>query len=287
MCIMKFFNSQNCQRRKYKTVWLNIDDRNCSSVSFWYDDHEGHDFYQVTAKDFARAKTRCLNFAYAGGINQANYSESVTKQGNYYTFTYQLNKLVVDHDIFGIHTVYDYAKAIFKNGEPVDSFSITIDVAQGVMTNITFLTAKDKGYSAYLDAESATDDTTAPMEIYPPVIKVQNGTSWDSKAMTTALAINMQTRLNYGDAPGYAIRRNMDDVGGPTYIPVAAWFIQFQADYLILYVIYDEDSQHHFEFRADDPRPNQHTAYMWYSDESNTASENTLTSYQNTIAYNQ
>lgn len=286
MCIMKLFNSQNCQRRKYKTVWLNFDNRNLDSISYWVDDHDNHDSIQVTAKDFARAKTRYLNFAYAGGINRANYTESASRQGNYYTFTYSLNKITVNHEFLGIHTLYDYAKAIFKAGVPVDSFSITIDVSTGSVTNITFLTAKDKGYSAYLDAESATDDTTAPMVIYPPTIKIRNGNSWDSKAMTTALAINMQTRLNYGDAPGYAIRRNMDDVGGPTYTPVVAWFIQFQEEYLILYVIYD-DAQHHFEFMAEDPRADPHTAYQWYSDEPGEVSENTLTSYQNTIAYNQ
>ena len=284
MCIMKLFNSQNCQRRKYKTVWLNFDNRNLDSISYWVDDHDNHDSIQVTAKDFAKAKTRYLNFAYAGGINQANYTESVSRQGIYYTFTYSLNKITINHDIFGVLTVYDYAKAIFKNGEPVDSFSITIDVAQGVMTNITYLTAVDKGYSAYLYAESSTDDTTDPMVVYPPVIKIRNGDAWDSKAMTTALAINMQTRLNYGDAPGYARRRNMDDVGGPTDIPVAAWFIQFRADYIILYVIYD-DAQHHFEFIAEDPRPSQHTAYQWYSDESSEGTENTIDSYQNTIAF--
>ena len=284
MCIMKFFNSQNCQRRKYKTVWLNIDDRNCSSVSFWYDDHEGHDFYQVTAKDFARAKERRLNFAYAGGINQSNYSESVTKQGNYYTFTYQLNKLVVDHDIFGIHTVYDYAKAIFKDGEPVDSFSITIDVYAGQVTNTSFLTAKDKGYSSSLWAESFTDDTQDPMRIDPPYIKVIDGSSYVQKAMTTALAINMQTRLNYGDAPGYAIRRNTDDIGGPRDIPVAAWFIQFQAEYLHLYVVLDS-AHDSFLFNSQDPRASQHTAYQWYSDESSEGTENTIDSYQNTIAF--
>lgn len=284
MCIMKFFNSQNCQRRKYKTVWLNIDDRNCSLVSFWYDDHEDHDFYQVTPKDFARAKERKLNFAYAGGINQTNYSESVTKQGNYYTFTYQLNKITVTHEYFGTHTMYDYAKAIFKNGEPVDSFSITINVYSGQVTNTSFLTAKDKGYSALLDAESATDDTTAPIVIYPPVIKVQNGTSWESKDMTTALAINMQTRLNYGDAPGYAIRRNIDDVGGPTDSPVVAWFIQFQVEYIHLYIILDSANDS-FRFNSQDPRPSQHTAYQWYSDEPTEGIENTIDSYQNTIAF--
>lgn len=284
MCIMKLFNSQNCQRRKYKTVWLNIDDRNCSSISFWYDDHDGHDFYQVTPKDFARAKTRCLNFAYAGGINQANYSESVTKQGSYYTFTYQLNKVTVDHETLGLHTVYDYAKAIFKDGEPVDSFSVTINVYSGQVTNTSFLTARDKGFSSSLWAESFTDDTPAPMRIDPPYIKVIDGSSYVQKALTTALAINMQTRLNSGDVPGYAVRRNTDDVGGTRDYPVAAWFIQFQIDYLLLYVILD-DAHDSFLFNSQDPRASQHTAYRWYSDEPSIAHEDTIDSYQNTIAF--
>lgn len=283
MCIMKFFNSQNCQRRKYKTVWLNIDDRNCSSVSFWYDDHEGYNFYQVTPKDFARAKERKLNFAYAGGINQSNYSETVTKQGNYYTFTYQLNKIVVDHDIFGINQVYDYAKAIFKNGEPVDSFSITIDVYAGQVTSTSFLTAKDKGFRSSLWAESFTD-TESPMRIDPPYIMVIEGSSSVQKALTTALAINMQTRLNYDDVPGYALRRNTDDVGGPTDIPVAAWFIQFWTDCIRLYIIID-DAYDSFQFNSRYPQASQHTAYQWYSDEPQEGTENTINSYQNTTAF--
>ena len=282
MCIMKFFNSQNCQRRKYKTVWLNIDNRSCSSVSFWHDDPENS--IKVTARDFARAKTRYLNFAYAGGINQANYTEVVSRQGSYYTFTYHLNKVTVNHPS-GIHTLYDYAKAIFKDGAPVDTFSITIDISTGKVTNTNFLTAVDKGYSAYLYAESSTDDTTAPMVVRPPVIMVQNGTSWESKNMTEDLAINMQTRLNHDNVPGYAVRRDMNTVGGITIIPVAAWFIQLKEEYPIIYVIYD-GAQHHFEFMTDEPRPNPHTAYLWYADDG-TSEVSKLTSYQNTIAYNQ
>lgn len=282
MCIMKFFNSQNCQRRKYKTVWLNIDDRNCSSVSFWYADSEGG--IKVTAKDFARAKTRYLNFAYAGGINKANYTEVVSRQGSYYTFTYNLNRITVNPP-YGIYTPYDYAKAIFKNGAPVDTFSITIDISTGEVTNTNFLTTVDKGYSAYLYAKSSTDDTTASMVIYPPVIMVKSGTSWESKNMTTDLAINMQTRLNKGDVPGYASRVNVDTVGGITDIPVAAWFIQFYEEYVVINVIRD-DAQHHFEFDSQDPRPNQYTAYLWYADDGTSSeSESEVTEYQNTIAY--
>ena len=282
MCIMKFFNSQNCQRRKYKTVWLNIDNRNCSSVSFWYGDSDGS--IRVTAKDFARAKTRYLNFAYAGGINQANYTEVVSRQGSYYTFTYYLNKITVNPP-YGIYTPYDYAKAIFKNGAPVDTFSITIDVSTGEVTNTNFLTTVDKGYSAYLYAESSTDDTTAPMVVNPPVIRVKSGTSWESKNMTTDLAINMQTRLNSDNVPGYASRRNIDSVSGPTDIPIAAWFIQFYEEYIVINVIRD-DAQHHFEFDSTEPRPNPHTAYYWYADDGTSdESKLTLTEYQNTIAY--
>lgn len=283
MCIMKLFNSQNCQRRKYKTVWLNIDNRNCSSVSFWYGDSD--DSIRVTAKDFARANERRLNFAYAGGINQANYSESIAKQGNYYTFTYKLNRIAVEHKSLGNHTVYDYAKAIFKNGEPVDSFSVTINVYADQVTSTSFLTAKDKGYSAYLYAESSTDDTTAPMVVNPPVIQVKSGTSWESKNMTTDLAINMQTRINSDNVPGYASRRNIDSVSGPTDIPIAAWFIQFYEEYIVIRVIRD-DAQHHFEFDSNEPRPNHHTAYYWHANDG-TSGESKLIEYQNTIAYNQ
>lgn len=278
---MKFFNSQNCQRRKYKTVWLNIDDSNCSSVSFWYDDPDIHNFYQVTPKDFARAKDRKLNFAYAGGINQSNYSETVTRQGNYYTFNYQLNKVVVDHQTLGLNVVYDYAKAIFKNGEPVDSFSITIDAYSGQVTNISFLTAIDKGFSSSLWAESSTDDTQEPMKIEPPYIKISSSSV--QKALTTDLAINMQTRLNREDTPGFAVRRNTDTIGGPRFIPVAAWFIQFQAEYVHLYIIYDEKDS--FRFNSKNPGPSQHTAYQWYSDEPRVGTENVVNNYLNTIAF--
>lgn len=283
MCIMKFFNSQNCQRKRYKTVWLNIDDRNCSSVSFWYDDPSGS--IEVTPKDFAKANTRCLNFAYAGGINQANYTEVVSIQGNYYTFTYSLNRITVNSP-YGTYTPYDYAKAIFKNGAPVDTFSITINVYTGVVTNTQFLTTVIKGYSAFLYAESSTNTTedNTTMVINPPVIKVKNGTSWESKKMTTDLAINMQTRLNQGDVPGYASRCNIDTVGGSTDIPVVAWFIQFQAEYVYLYIIRD-DAKDSFHFNSKNPKPNQHTAYQWYSYKPEIGSENVLDSYLNTIAF--
>lgn len=270
---MKFFNSQNCQRNRIDTVWLNIGDRSCSSYQFFTVDKKTGNPIEVTLKEFVKAKNRKVNYSYAGGFHECNYDSYFLKiKGMQYTnYIFELNKIEINHDIFGQFQIFDYANAAFKDASPVDSIVLSVRDNDYSLIDISFTSLKDSKELPYLVVESSRNNPKPYLYLGPR----------STKQMSPTVAINMQSRTNMDEVPSYAkptTSRN-DEIGKKD---IAAWFIQFEEEWITLVVAYDDAQSGAFSFNPKE-RPSKYSAYISYSDEEWTAYNKTLDSYLNSI----
>ena len=272
----KLFNAQNLNQRKtkYQTVWLNIKNPSCSSWEF-IGVTSGGVVGQATSRDFGYAKYRKINYAYAGGINECDYKESLTTdRNNNPTFLFELNKVSITSGQY-TYQLYNTAKAAFMQGSPVIHISVRIIPGEA---DIIF-TPMSTSYLASIKAESELHIDS--QEVEPGYIPedLGNGTKMWWKVPEyingqTERSLSQSDLYNIGQAAGPAslTRIHWDMLTQMHYeieYPVLAWFPRFgfvggtTPVWSVYAFLYDSENPNPnaFVFDLDDPEPSGSTLY--------------------------
>ena len=266
----KLFNAQNLNQRKtkYQTVWLNIKNPSCSSWEF-IGVTAGGVAGQATHNDFRYAEHRKINYAYAGGINECDYSESLTTdRNNNPTFIFNLNKISITSSSY-TYQLYNTAKAAFMQGSPVISISVRIIPGEA---DITFI-PMSSNYLASIKAESELHPDTEIPETGYIAEDLGDGTKmwWKIPEYIngqTERSLSPSDLYNIGQAAGPAFfsRIHWDMLTQMHYeieYPVLAWFPRFGFQgsnipvWSIWAFLYDSENPNHnaFVFDLENPNP--------------------------------
>lgn len=260
---MRFFNSQNVSRGgTYDKVWFNYEGEN--SYSFKALNKDG-DVVTVTANDFVKAKTRAINYSYAGSLHECSYHsvDIPQSEGGLNISWYLDTKPVTFKDVSYI--MYDYANALFHKGMVIYSIRMKF-VKQNDVWVVD--TSGNSGiiyfdYHQEFDALMTVTDTgeTSP-EWGKPVIKPTSGTSQN---LGESLAINIQTHTMKPQCPYLCQLAESNSSGVNTFLPLA-WFIIVHQESIELRIVLSTEDSYLWDL---DPttQPYQHMELVGYSDE--------------------
>ena len=272
----KLFNAQNLNQRKtrYQTVWLNIKNPSCSSWEF-IGVTAGGVAGPATHNDFRYAKYRKINYAYAGGINECDYSESLTTdRNNNPTFLFNLNKVSITSGQY-TYQLPNIAKAAFMQGSPVTSISVRI-IPGGA--DITFIPLSGS-YIAQLECETELHADTETTEAGYITEDLGNGTKmwyrypeYSNGQVTRAMTQSDLYNIGQAAGPAYLHRIHWDMLTQTHYeieYTVLAWFPRFGFSgttpvWSLYAFLYDPENPNPnaFVFDLDYPDPSGSTLYQ-------------------------